>query len=167
MIRVRAIGLFLLGAAAIVSAQQPGQSSSNGRMVRPRFLIHVVPNLEKSIEFYHNGLDLEVVSPPAPLTPAGSALVQKAVASNPAAKAKAATLSIPGSNFQLLLIEFSGIEQKPFRQHLYDPGITRLSIQVRDIDKAFDKVKARGLKCRPQVPDPFIRSVRGIIPVRL
>ncbi len=146
MIRVRVMSLFLLGAAAIVSAQQPGQPSSNGRMVRPRFLIHVVPNLEKSIEFYHGGLDLEVVSPPAPLTPAGSTLVQKAVASNPAAKAKSATLSIPGSNFQLLLIEFSGIERKPFRQHLYDPGITRLSIQVRDIDKAFDKVKDRGIE---------------------
>ncbi len=146
VIRVRTINLFLLGAAAIISAQQPGQPSANGRMVRPRFLIHVVPNLEKSIEFYHGGLDLEVVAPPAPLTPANSTLVQKAVAMNPAARARSATMSIPGSNFQLLLIEFSGIEQKPFKQHLYDPGITRLSIQVRDIDKAFDKVKSRGIE---------------------
>ena len=145
VLRVHTIHLFLWGAAAILSAQQPSQPAANGRMVRPRFLIHVVPNLEKSIDFYHSGLDLEVVSPPAPLMPADSTLVQKAVASNPAARAKSATLSIPGSNLQLLLIEFSGIERKPFTQHLYDPGITRFSIQVRDIDKAFDKVKDRVL----------------------
>lgn len=146
MIRVHTISLFLLGAAAIISAQQPSQSASNGRMVQPRFLIHVVPNLEKSIEFYHGGLGLEVVAPPAPLTPANSTLVQKAVASNPAARARSATMSLPGSNFQLMLIEFSGIEGKPFKQHLYDPGVTRLSIQVRDIDKAFERVKDRGIE---------------------
>ena len=146
MTRVHIINLFLLGTAAIISAQQPSQPSTNGRMVRPRFLVHTVPNLEKSIEFYHGGLDLEVIAPPAPLTSANSTLVQKAVALNPAARARSATMSIPGSNFQLLLIEFSGIEQKPFKQHLYDPGITRFSIQVRDIDKAFDKVKGRGIE---------------------
>jgi len=145
VIRVHTINLFLLGAAAILSAQQPSQPSANGRMVRPRLLIHVVPNLDKSIDFYHSGLDLEVISPAAPLSPADSTLVQKAVASNPAARAKSATMSIPGSNLQLLLIEFSGIEGRPFTQHLYDPGITRFSIQVRDIDKAFDKVKDRVL----------------------
>jgi catechol 2,3-dioxygenase-like lactoylglutathione lyase family enzyme len=146
MIRVRTIGLIFLGAAAIVSAQQPSQPTSSGRVVRPRFLIHVVPNLEKSIEFYHGGLDLEVIAPPAPLTPEDSTLVQKAATTDPAARARSATLAIPGSSLQLLLIEFSGIEQKPFTQHLYDPGITRFSIQVRDIDKAFDKVKDRGIQ---------------------
>lgn len=139
------IGAVILGAAAaLVSAQLAGQTASKGRMVRPRYLIHVVPNLEKSVAFFHEGLDLEVISPPAPLT--NSTLVQKAVASNPSAKARSATLAIPGSNLQLLLIQFSGIEGKPFKQHLYDPGITRFSIQVRDIDKAFDKVKDRGIE---------------------
>ena len=145
VIRVRTINLFLLAAAVILSAQQPSQPAATGRMVRPRFLIHVVPNLEKSLDFYHSGLDLEVISPPSPLLPADSTLVQQAVATNPAAFAKSATLAIPGSSLQLLLIEFSGIERKPFTQHLYDPGITRFSIQVRDIDKAFDKVKDRVL----------------------
>lgn len=148
------VTLVLLGAAAIVSGQQqpaqppsqPGQPPSGGRMVRPRLLIHVVPDLEKSIEFYHAGLGLEVIAPPAPLTAARSTLVQKAVATIPAARAKSATLAIPGSSLQLLLIEFSGIERKPFRQRLYDPGITRFSIQVRDIDKAFDRVKDRGIE---------------------
>jgi hypothetical protein len=36
-----------------------------------------------------------------------------------------------------------GIEGKAFSQQLYDPGITRFSIQVRDIDAAFARVKDR------------------------
>jgi len=121
------------------SVQPAAAQAADGRMLRPKLIIHVVANLEKSIAFYREGLDLEVASGPAPLT--ASALVQKAVATNPAARARQATLIVPGSNLQLQLIEFSGIEGKPFEQRLYDPGVTRFSIQVRDIDKAFDKVK--------------------------
>jgi catechol 2,3-dioxygenase-like lactoylglutathione lyase family enzyme len=129
--------------APLVSAQPASQNPANGRMVQPRLLIHVVTNLEKSIAFYHDGLNLQTIAPPGPLT--GSTLVQAAVKSNPAAKATSATLLVPGSNLQFQLIQFSGIEGKPFTQHLYDPGITRFSIQVRDIDKAFDQVKDRGI----------------------
>jgi catechol 2,3-dioxygenase-like lactoylglutathione lyase family enzyme len=38
-------------------------------------------------------------------------------------------------------VQFSGIDATPMTQKLYDPGITRFSIQVRDIDKAFNRVK--------------------------
>ena len=34
---------------------------------------------------------------------------------------------------------------EPFTQRLYDPGVTRFSIQVRDIDFAFARVKDRGI----------------------
>jgi len=140
-----ALALFLLvfGGIRTASAQQAASapSAQAGRMVQPRLLIHVVPDLEKSVAFYHEALELDVLSPPAPLT--SSALVQKAAATSPSAKARAATLRIPGSNLQLQLIQFSGIEGKAFKQQLYDPGITRFSIQVRDIDKAFARVKER------------------------
>jgi catechol 2,3-dioxygenase-like lactoylglutathione lyase family enzyme len=112
-------------------------------MVRPLRLIHVVADVEKSVAFYREGLNLHVQAPPAPLT--ASALVHKAVATNAAARARAATLTIPGSNLELQLIQFSGIEGTAFTQRLYDPGVTRFSIQVRDIDRAFDQVKDRGI----------------------
>jgi catechol 2,3-dioxygenase-like lactoylglutathione lyase family enzyme len=112
-----------------------------GRMLRPRLITHVVADLDKSIAFYREGLDLEIASGPGPIT--GSALLHKAKATNPAATARQATLTIPGSNLSLQLIQFSGIEGKAFEQRLYDPGVTRFSIQVRDIDAAFEKVKDR------------------------
>lgn len=140
--RVALVFIAVVGLVAPAGAQQAAPAGT-GRILRPRLIIHVVANMEKSIAFYKEGLDLQLASGPAPLT--GSALLHKAVATHPAAKARQATLIIPGSNLQLQLIEFSGIEGKAFTQRLYDPGVTRFSIQVRDIDKAFDKVKDRGI----------------------
>ncbi len=139
--------LVVVGVASLVAtlgAQEgSGAAASAGRVVRPKLIVHVVADVNKSVEFYRKGLNLEVVSAPAPLT--SSAIVQKAVSMNPAAKATSATLGIPGSNLQLQLIQFSGIEGKAFTQRLYDPGVTRFSIQVRDIDKAFNQVKDLGI----------------------
>ncbi len=126
------IGLMLMVNAA--SAQ-----TSQGRMVRPLLLTHVVENLEDSIEFYRQGLDFNVVEGPAPLT--ASALVQKVVSETPTASARYAVMAIPGSALSLRFIEFDGVETSPFQQRLYDPGVTRFSIQVRDIDYAFERVK--------------------------
>jgi catechol 2,3-dioxygenase-like lactoylglutathione lyase family enzyme len=116
---------------------------TSGRMRRPRLLIHVVADLEKSIAFYREGLELEVASGAGPLV--DSSLVHKARAAHPAASARQATLTIPGSNLSLQLIEFRGVNGTAFAQRLYDPGVTRFSIQVRDIDKAFDRVKDLGI----------------------
>ncbi len=112
-------------------------------MLRPKLITHVVGNLQKSIAFYREALNLEVVSGPGPL--AGSMLMHKAHTTSASAKATAAILRLPGSNLQLQLVEFSGLPAKPMTQQLYDPGITRLSIQVRDIDKAFAQAKDHGV----------------------
>jgi catechol 2,3-dioxygenase-like lactoylglutathione lyase family enzyme len=119
----------------------PAAAAGGGRMLRPRLITHVVADLDKSVAFYREGLDLEVASGPGPLT--GSALLHKAKSTVPNATARQATLTIPGSNLSLQLVQFSGIEGKAFEQRLYDPGVTRFSIQVRDIDAAFEKVKDR------------------------
>ncbi len=124
----------LVGAAIPAMAQAPA-----GKMLRPRLLIHVVADLDKSVAFYRDNLDFQVVSGPDALT--GSALVQKAKATAPGATARQVTMHIPGSNLQLQFIAFAGITGKAFEQRLYDPGVTRFSIQVRDIDKAFARVK--------------------------
>lgn len=138
-IRPLIVGVMALGLCGGSAAAQEVQ----GRMLRPGLLIHVVADLEKSVAFYREGLDFEVASGPGPLT--NSALLHKAKSTAPGATARQATLTIPGSNLQLQLIQFSGIEGRAFEQRLYDPGVTRFSIQVRDIYKAFDKVKDRGI----------------------
>src|SRR5262245_46456159 len=59
------------------------------------------------------------------------------------ATARTASFAIPGSEMQFVLMEVSGAPGAAMEQRLYDPGITRFSIQVRDIDKAFNRVKNR------------------------
>jgi catechol 2,3-dioxygenase-like lactoylglutathione lyase family enzyme len=114
-----------------------------GRMVQPRLIIHVVPDLGKSLAFYTDAVGYEIIAQPAELK--ASTLVHKAMATAPSARARAATLHIPGSNLQLQLVQFSGIDGKPFTQHHYDPGVTRFSVQVRDVYRAFNRVKDRGV----------------------
>jgi catechol 2,3-dioxygenase-like lactoylglutathione lyase family enzyme len=145
------VAMVALGASVSLVAAQQGVAPATataaqaGRVVRPRLLVHVVADLTKSIAFYRQGMNLEVVSGPKALLPTESLLVQKAVSQNASAQATSATLAIPGSNLQLQLVQFSGIEGRAFTQRLYDPGVTRFSIQVRDIDRAFNQVKDLGV----------------------
>ena len=141
---VAGLAVLLVWTAPPAAGQATGAAdASPGRMVRPLLLIHVVADLDASVRFYREGLELEVVEGPGPLL--DSALVHRARAASADARATAATLAIPGSNLQLQLIEFAGIPRQAFTQRLYDPGVTRFSIQVRDIDRAFDLVKDRGI----------------------
>jgi catechol 2,3-dioxygenase-like lactoylglutathione lyase family enzyme len=135
--RIAPVSLFLLAAAFVAGADA---ESSTGHMVRANAQIHVVANLEKSIAFYQDALGLELISKPAPLT--SSLLLDKAKTVSKKAKARSATFRMPGSEMNFVLVEFSGIEKKTLPpQRLYDPGVVRFSIQVRDIDAAFAKVK--------------------------
>jgi catechol 2,3-dioxygenase-like lactoylglutathione lyase family enzyme len=120
-------------------AEAPG----GGKMLKANAQMHIVANLEKSIAFYREALGLELDAGPGPLS--SSALLVQAVAHAPQARARTASFIIPGSEMKFVLIEFSGIEQKTVRQHLYDPGVVRFSIQVRDIDAAFARVKPHGI----------------------
>jgi hypothetical protein len=68
---------------------------------------------------------------------------------------------------QLQLIQFSGITGKAFEQRLYDLGVPRLVIQVRDIEKAFEKVKDRGIivdsmSGRPVYPEAPPNNTRAV-----
>jgi hypothetical protein len=145
--------VFLLSAMTLF-AQQQGRAAA-GKIVRPRVLIHIVSNLEKSVAFYRDAVGFEVLSGPTPV--AGSTLLHKVKATGPGATARQATLLMSGSIMQLQFIEFSGIIGKAFEQRLYDPGVPRLVIQVRDIDKASIKSRTAVSSSTPQAVGPFTR----------
>jgi catechol 2,3-dioxygenase-like lactoylglutathione lyase family enzyme len=116
--------------------------AQDGRMVRPNALIHVVANLERSAEFYRDAVGFEYGTP---TVRRGDALAALAAASGAKVTMRTASFAIPGSEMQLVLLEVAGAAGRPFTQRLYDPGVTRFSIQVRDIDRAFARVKDRGI----------------------
>jgi catechol 2,3-dioxygenase-like lactoylglutathione lyase family enzyme len=130
--------IVLIAAAASAAAQEAG-----GRVVRPNALIHVVADVEKSVAFYRDAVGFELKDP---AVPAARALIRLAAASNPKAVAKrVAAFAIPGSEMSFVLVELANGGGTPFTQRLYDPGVTRFSIQVRDIDAAFNRVKDKGI----------------------
>ena len=119
------------------------EAPEGGKMLKANAQMHIVANLEKSIAFYREALGLEMEAGPGPLS--NSALLAYAVERAPGARARSASLIIPGSEMKFVLIEFSGIEQKTVRQRLYNPGVVRFSIQVRDMDAAFARVEGHGI----------------------
>jgi catechol 2,3-dioxygenase-like lactoylglutathione lyase family enzyme len=130
-------------AAAFVVCFAGGAAAQDGRMVRPNALIHVVSSVEKSAAFYRDAVGFKE----APMAiRAGDGLLRLARASTPGASIRrTATFAIPGSEMMLMLVEFGGAGGTPFTQRLYDPGVTRFSIQVRDIDAAFARVKDKAI----------------------
>jgi catechol 2,3-dioxygenase-like lactoylglutathione lyase family enzyme len=50
----------------------------------------------------------------------------------------------PNSNMWIELLEFKGVDRKPLRTRLQDPGSTRLQVRVLDIDAVINKLKANG-----------------------
>lgn len=121
-----------------VSAAEMSASKA-GRMLQPHALIHVVNNIELSLAFYRDAVGFELVSGPSALS--GSALLQSLQVNAPNSSGQLAIFNIPGSEMDLHLIEFSGVDRTAFTQRLYDPGVTRFSISVRDIDAAFAAVQ--------------------------
>jgi catechol 2,3-dioxygenase-like lactoylglutathione lyase family enzyme len=107
-------------------------------MLQPNALIHIVGNLESSVRFYRDAVGFELMGDPVALT--SSTLLQHVQARAGDAAARVARFRIPGSEMTLQLIEFSNVAGHRFEQRLYDPGVTRFSIQVRDIDAAFASV---------------------------
>lgn len=148
LLAIASVSLLAVGVSTAPSAagQAPEGSSAQGRMLKPNALIHVVANVQRSMLFYRDVIGLELLSAPASMKGfTGATLLHQARGTTPSAQAGMAAFAIPGSEMQLVLLEFSGIAKEPMTQELYDPGITRFSIQVRDIDVAFNRVKSRGI----------------------
>ena len=125
-------------------------------MLRANAQIHIVANLEKSLAFYQS-LGFAMGAAPAPV--AHSTFLASAKKSAPKAEARSASMIIPGSEMKFVLLEFSGIEHKQIPQRLYDPGVVRFSIQVRDLDAAFQKAKAQGVAVLSSGAGPVLTQV--------
>jgi hypothetical protein len=60
------------------------------------------------------------------------------------AQYRVANMTVPTSSLTLEFIEFKGIDRKPVRSNIQDPGSTRIQLQVRDVESAIARLKAAG-----------------------
>jgi lactoylglutathione lyase len=108
--------------------------------------IHVVQNLDRSIEFYHDGLGLEMTGAPGP-----SAFSANAVVSNlynaPGAQSRVAGFKIPDSDMSLEIVEFQGLNATPLKSRFFDPGAITLSLVVEDLEATKNRlIPMKGLE---------------------
>ena len=118
--------------------------------------IHNVADLDKSVAFYHDVLGLEMQRPASAFlnTPEVLNLYNAA-----GGEYRVATAQVPGVPMRIELAEFKGVERKPVRRGISEPGASILVLTVRDLDPIFANIKAAGLKTL-LVPTEMIRGRR-------
>ncbi len=95
--------------------------------------IHVVANLDKSIEFYHDALGLEMTGAPGPRAFSANAVVSS-LYDAPGAQSRVASFKIPGSNMAVEIVEFQGLNAAPVKPRSFDPGAIHLTLPVQDLE---------------------------------
>lgn len=101
--------------------------------------IHVVSNLDKSIEFYRDGLGLEMIGAPGPRAFSANAVVSS-LYDVPGTQSRVASFKIPDSDMAVEIVEFQGLNATPVSPRFFDPGAITLTLPV---DEDLEVVKAR------------------------
>jgi lactoylglutathione lyase len=95
--------------------------------------IHVVQNLDRSIEFYHDALGLEMTGAPGPRAFSANAVVSS-LYDAPGAQSRVASFKIPDSNMAVEIVEFQGLNATPVAPRFFDPGAITLTLVVQDLE---------------------------------
>ncbi len=97
--------------------------------------IHVVGNLDRSIEFYRDGLGLEMTGAPGPRAFSANAVVSS-LYNAPGAQSRVASFKIPDSNMAVEIVEFQGLNAAPApaRSRFFDPGAITLTLPVQNVE---------------------------------
>lgn len=130
------------------AALAPGQSvqPATPNAVKLTKYILGVADLDKSYAFYHAlGLDLQNSAPtltakPNTLNDALRGLVDVP----PGTKFRNMMLKIPGAEFPIEVTEFTGMDVRPAKPRIQDPGASLLVLDVDDIDAALAAAKRAG-----------------------
>jgi lactoylglutathione lyase len=108
--------------------------------------IHVVQNLDRSIEFYRDGLGLEMTGAPGPRAFSANAVVSS-LYDAPGAQSRVASFKIPGSVMAVEIVEFQGLNATPLKSRFFDPGAITLGLVVEDLEATKNRLlRIKGLE---------------------
>ena len=132
--------------------------------------IHVVKDLDKTIQFYGTGLGLEMRNPGPPPAFAPNALVESLYDAR-GSQSRVAVFKIPGSPLGLEFVEFKGISQTPVDRGIQDPGANVLVMPVDAAGLTMARLKENGATVVNATtvadPDGFFIELAGQAPARL
>src|SRR5437868_5534650 len=95
--------------------------------------IHVVGNLDRSIEFYRDAIGLEMTGAPGPRAFSPNAVVSS-LYDAPGAQSRVASFKIPDSDMAVEIVEFQGLNAPPVQPRFFDPGAITLTLPVQDLE---------------------------------
>jgi catechol 2,3-dioxygenase-like lactoylglutathione lyase family enzyme len=131
-------------AATASTAARDYAGPATSPIIRPLAVIHTVADLTASLRFYRAvGLQPSDSDSGSDVFPYGgdSRALQTLIAA-PTGQVRVATLSIPGSELHLVLLQLSAARHPMITAQMQDPGTVRLALRVRDLDKAFSGLRA-------------------------
>jgi catechol 2,3-dioxygenase-like lactoylglutathione lyase family enzyme len=118
-------------------------STLSAQIVGMGTFIHVVKDLDKTIQFYGTGLGLEMRNPGPPPAFSANPLVEDLYDAK-GSQSRVAVFKVPGSPLGLEFVEFKGISQTPVRRELQDPGANVLVMPVSDAGVTMARLKENG-----------------------
>jgi catechol 2,3-dioxygenase-like lactoylglutathione lyase family enzyme len=131
--------------------------------------IHVVKDLDKTIQFYGTGLGLEMRNPGPPPAFSSNPLVEDLYDAK-GSQSRVAVFKIPGSPLGLEFVEFKGISQAPVNRGIQDPG-ANLLVMPGDVGATMARLKENGATVVNATtvadPDGFFVELAGPAPARL
>jgi catechol 2,3-dioxygenase-like lactoylglutathione lyase family enzyme len=128
-----------VAASLVLSCRLFGQAAPAGQVTGVGNFIHVVSNLDKSIQFYRDSIGLELNGDPGPRPYVMNAPVSTLY--DAPGQLRFAVLKVPASDMNVEIVEFKDVNSKPARPRLQDPGATILILTVRDIDAILTRLK--------------------------
>ena len=134
----------VIGAGALVVAQVAPSSPAPAAPYAVTGACHVSPiveDLDRSARFYHDliGLDLVPAPSPGPL-PWDEDSGHLHLHGMPQARLRFIGARMPGIRCGVELVEMRGIDRKPVRRRIDQPGAVTLILLVRDLDAAVAKL---------------------------
>jgi catechol 2,3-dioxygenase-like lactoylglutathione lyase family enzyme len=138
--------MYKLLACFLTTSLAPAQTVPAGDVVGVGNFIHVVSNLDKSLEFYHDVLGMDLQRGPGAQAPAGP----RPFLSGPevprlynavGAQYRVLSALVSESPMRAELVEFKDVDRKAVRPRVQDPGASILVLTVRDLAPIMARVK--------------------------
>ena len=151
----------VVAAAAVLALTAVGGTSASAQStpapasgVQVGILHFNITKLDRSLAWYRDVLGMQTVSDnggPKPTTnvPGKSAMMHTHV------------LKTPGGEFSLELVEMSGVDQRPQKVNIQDPGAIMLALNVSDLDAVLAGARKLGLTVLSTGGDVVTTTERG------